>query len=198
MVRSLHRRWRLGWAGQALAIPTHRPALGRVGSISERGPVPLTAPAARGGPRSAVRADPTPDRSRGLGEHFSLGMAYCLLREPRAIVRAMAMNWYGGVGLGMGAPTAAPTLPPRRVVPPDPAGVAKQGLTAPPLPCPSGSRSAWQVWGTTTPANPGRRDLAAKDVKRPSPARQVAGRRGRFGGRPRRPTPAAEIWLLRT
>ena len=25
------------------------------------------------------------------------------------------------------------------------------------LPCPSGSRSAWQVWGTATPANPGRR-----------------------------------------
>ena len=71
----------------------------------------------------------------------------------------MAMNWYGGVDWAWALLRAAPTLPSRRAVPPDPAGVAKQGLNAPrPAPARSGSRSAWQVWG-----------------------------------RPRRPTPAAEV-----
>ena len=31
------------------------------------------------------------------------------------------------------------------------------GRFASPCPAPSGSRSAWQFWGTATPANPGRR-----------------------------------------
>jgi hypothetical protein len=38
--------------------------------------------------------DPAPDRLRGLGQRFSIGVADSLLCEPaRAIVRAMAMNW---------------------------------------------------------------------------------------------------------
>jgi hypothetical protein len=37
--------------GSGLALPTNRSTVWRVGSLSEQGPVPLTAPAARSGPR---------------------------------------------------------------------------------------------------------------------------------------------------
>jgi hypothetical protein len=37
--------------------------------------------------------DPAPDRSRGLGQCVSLGAADSCSLKPRAMGRAMAMNW---------------------------------------------------------------------------------------------------------
>jgi hypothetical protein len=37
--------------------------------------------------------DPTPDRSRGLRQRFPIRVAEAPSVNPRAIVRAMAMNW---------------------------------------------------------------------------------------------------------
>ena len=41
---------------------------------------------------SLKNLDPTPDRSRGLGQRFPIGVPTACSVNPRAIVRAMAMN----------------------------------------------------------------------------------------------------------
>ena len=69
--------------------------------------------------------DPAPDRSRGLGQRLAFRMAGSLLCEP---ARDRAGKGDGLIRrVGMGAPTAAPTLPPRRGVSLDPGSMAKHG-----------------------------------------------------------------------